>query len=56
MTREEAEKEIRYAFTETYANEIIKALDQAPVIESAYKTGYETGRLIGMIDSVRKRY
>lgn len=30
MTREEAEKEIRYTFTEVWADEIIKALEQEP--------------------------
>ena len=33
MTREQAEKEIRDNFTEVWANEIIKALEQESVID-----------------------
>ena len=33
MTREQAEKEIRDTFTEVWANGIIKALEQEPIID-----------------------
>lgn len=54
MNREEAIEAIKEAYGNSeYTHEIIKALDQAPVIKSAYIIGYEMGRTITMIESVR---
>jgi hypothetical protein len=59
MTREEALHRVEgYLHADGYSDtkEIIKALKQEPVepvIESAYKTGYEMGKSITMIESVR---
>jgi hypothetical protein len=42
--------------TQAFCELAIKALEQEPVepvIESAYKTGYEMGKSITMIESVR---
>jgi hypothetical protein len=57
MTKEEAREAIKEAYGNSeYTDEIIKALEHEPiepVIASAYKTGYEMGRSITMIESVR---
>jgi hypothetical protein len=44
--------------TQAFCELAIKALEQEPVepvIESAYKTGYELGRSMAMIDCARDR-
>jgi hypothetical protein len=60
MTREEALNILHNAsvYHPDYLdalNMAIEALEQETVIESAYKTGYELGRSMAMIDCARDR-
>ena len=55
MTREEAiefiAQSVRSDVDMAKIADAIEALDQGSVIESAYKTGFKMGRLIGMEES-----